>query len=1503
MTANNKKIGSAMVVGGGIGGMQAALDLAESGIKVYLVENKPCIGGVMSQLDKTFPTNDCAMCTMSPRLVEIGRHKDIEIITLSDVENIEGEPGNFKVTLKKKARYIDEARCTGCSECQDVCPIEISDEYNMNLINAKAVYRLYPQAIPNTFAIKKLGQAPCRFSCPIGQRAEGYIALIRGKRYEDAYRTIRRDNPFPSVCGRVCVHPCEKACTRGEVDEPVSIMRLKRFVADWVYEHNPDLKGLEEEYPPLFSEKIAVIGSGSSGLTCAYDLVKRGYSVTVFEAEDKAGGMMALSIPAYRLPKDILEGEINLIKKAGVKIETNSKVTELNSLKADFNAIYLAIGCQKNQSLRIEGEDLEGVMPGLDFLKEVNRGREVKLGEKVAVIGGGNVAMDSVRTALRLGAKEAFIVYRRSRAEMPASEEEIQEVEEEGIKIHFLSAPNRIKGVDGKVDKLECVKMELGPPDDTGRRRPIRIEGSEFTIDVDNVIAAIGQVPDTTYLKDQVEITTFGTLKVDSETLETTSAGIFAGGDVVSGPATVVEAIASGHKAADRIDKFLRGEEVKEEEIEFTKVELSEEEIKRKIKSKEKRQKPKSLPVDKRKANFEEVHQVYTEEEAIAEANRCLECGICSECLMCVEACKAEAIDHSMPKEELLELDVGAVILAPGYEIFDANLKQELGYDRYQNVITALEFERILSASGPFQGKILRPSDNSHPKRIAFIQCVGSREVDRNYCSSVCCMYATKEAIIAKEHEPDIECTIFFIDLRAFGKGFDAYYERAKELGIRYIRCRPSSIKEVPQTKNLKIQYQAEDGEIKVEEFDLVSLSTGLQPPKSAKDLSEKFGIKLNEHNFCYTSPFSPVSSTRDGIYVCGPFTEPKDIPESVMQASGAASKALSLLKDVKGSLITPKEYPPEIDVTGQEPRIGVFVCHCGTNIAAVVDVPSVVEYAKTLANVVHCEDNLYTCSADTCERIKQMIKEHNLNRVIVASCTPRTHEPLFRSTIQEAGLNPYLFEMANIRDQCSWVHMREGELATKKSKDLVRMAVAKARLLEPLYKRKVKINKAALVIGGGLSGMVSALELANQEFDVHLIEREGELGGNLRRIHYLFNGEDPQKELKSLIEKVKGNDKIHLFTSAKIESVEGFFGNFKTRLTVNGERLTEIEHGVIIVATGAKEYKPKEYLYGQDERIITQLELEEKLSTPHSVFRTPQSVVMIQCVGSRDEERPYCSRVCCSEAVKNALKIKEVSPDTNVYILYRDVRTYGFRESYYREARDKGVVFLRYEDDKKPEVKIQKSEERSQMSETTEQRTTNNEQRITISLTDPILNTPISIDADLLVLSAGTVADEDANTVAQLLKVPLDQDNFFLEAHMKLRPIDFAADGIFLCGLAHASKSIEESIIQATGAAARASTILNKDEVELEACISEVVDENCDGCAYCIDPCPYDALTLIEYIAKDGTIKKTVERDEAACKGCGVCQATCPKKGIFVRGFKLEQISAQVEAALQPVE
>ncbi|MFZ0965830.1 MAG: CoB--CoM heterodisulfide reductase iron-sulfur subunit A family protein [Candidatus Bathyarchaeia archaeon] len=852
---------------------------------------------------------------------------------------------------------------------------------------------------------------------------------------------------------------------------------------------------------------------------------------------------------------------------------------------------------------------------------------------------------------------------------------------------------------------------------------------------------------------------------------------------------------------------------------------------------------------------------------------KCIGCGTCQ------EICKANAIEYDQ-KDSEVALKVGSIVLAPGFESFDARLKSEYGYGRFPNIVTSIEFERILSASGPYGGIILRASDGEIPKKIAFIQCVGSRDfqLGNNYCSAACCMYGMKEAVIAKEHTPSkLDCTIFYMDMRAYGKEFDAYYNRAQgEWGIRFVRSRVAGVTEDPTTGNLFVHY-VEDETPKTEEFDMVVLSIGMQPPKNVETLAKNLGIKLNNYKFCETATFSPLETSKPGIFVCGAFSAPKDIPESVAQASGAAAKAMSVIASERGTQVTAKEYPPERDVSQEEPRIGVFVCHCGINIGGVVNVPEVVEYAKTLPNVVYAEANVYTCSQDTQKLIKEKIQQNKLNRVIVASCTPRTHEPLFKETVQEAGLNPYLFEMTNIRDQCSWVHMHEPKEATEKAKDLVRSIIAKAKLLKPLQKPMINVTPVGLVIGGGVSGMTAALELAKQGFEVHLVEKEKELGGHLRTIRYLLEkDDDPKEELNALIKAVTENDKIHVYLEAEVVDVYGFVGNFKSKIRQQNGKEKEIEHGIVIVATGAVEYKPTEYLYGKDPRIVTQHDLEEQLA--EGAFRA-KNVLMVQCVGARTNERPNCARICCGQAIKNALKIKEISPETEVYILYKDMRAYGFKEDYYREAATQGVLFVNYEDERKPQL-------------------ANNNGRLKMTFWEPVIKEEIEIEPDLVVLSVATIPNSDNKHVAEMLKVPLTKDGFFLEAHMKLRPVDFATDGVFLCGMAHSPKYIDESIAQACAAAARATTILSKPTLEMEGIVANVNEDLCSGCRICEYLCPYSAIEMKE---KDG--KPIAHVIEALCKGCGVCGTACPTKAIIMGHFTTEEILAQVKAALIEVK
>lgn len=891
------------------------------------------------------------------------------------------------------------------------------------------------------------------------------------------------------------------------------------------------------------------------------------------------------------------------------------------------------------------------------------------------------------------------------------------------------------------------------------------------------------------------------------------------------------------------------------------------------------------------------IYQMYPQmvpNAPVIDKNTCVHMKY-DQCGTCKVICEAGAINYE-DQDTTRELEVGAVILAPGYDAFQAETAGEFGFRRYPNVITSFELERILSATGPYKGHILRPYDREVPKKIAFIQCVGSRNTENMYCSSVCCMYATKEAVIAKEHNPDLDCTIFYRDIRAFGKGYEEYYERAKKEGIHYIKASPSTVKQIPSSKNLKIHFANEEGNIVEDEFHLVILCVGIMSGP-AKMLGEMLHVNVDEDGFIETVPYDPVKTNKPGVFVAGAATGPKDIPEVVMEADAAASRCLELLSPVRGQLITKEEYPPEKDVRGQDPRVGVFICHCGTNIAGVVNVPRVVEYTKSLPGVVYAENNLYTCSADTCERIKEIIIEKDLNRLIVASCTPRTHEPLFMDTMKQAGLNPYLFEMANIRDQCSWVHMQQPEEATIKAEDLVRMAVAKVSSNESLYPQFVDITKAALVVGAGVAGMTAACEMAGQGFQVYLVEKQKEPGGLSLNVHYSRDG-DIKAKLKELISAVKTNPKIRLFLDSNVQSIDGSVPNFESVIKTAGTDETTVKHGIVIVATGAQELTPKEYLYGENKSVLTQSQYEEFLENGNGKMKPgdERSIVMIQCVGSREEPRDYCSRVCCTTAIKNALKTKELHPGSEIFILHKDIRTYGFYEKLYREAREKGVKFIRF-DDQKPVVKDKKN----LTTKDTKRKDgfSHNGAPLDVTVYDKLLREEITLPADVVVLSAGIEADEDNKDLAQLLRVPLTKHGFFLEAHMKLRPVDFATDGVFVCGTAHSPKNIPESILQAMAASTRAGTVLSREQMEIEPRISVPLDANCDGCAYCIEPCPYNAITLIEYMRK-GNVKKTVDVDISLCHGCGTCMATCPKQGIYVRNFKLEQLGAMVDAALE---
>ncbi|HEY3277800.1 MAG TPA: FAD-dependent oxidoreductase [Syntrophorhabdaceae bacterium] len=1461
-----EKVGKVLVIGGGIGGMEASLDLVEAGYKVYLADEKPNIGGKMSQLDKTFPTNDCSMCIMAPKLVEVGRNPNIDLLMNTDVVGLEGEPGNFKVTLRRRPRRVMPEKCTSCSLCAPQCPIDVSNDYNVGLSRRTGAYISFPQAIPSTYAIDR-EIAPCVNRCPVNLNARDYVGLIAEGRFLEALDLIRERLPFPGVIGRICAHPCEEECLRGrKVDQPVAICALKRFVAD--YE-----AGVRDIPVPATGpdkgKKVAVIGGGPAGLECALELRKAGYGVTVFEAHDKLGGMLYVGIPAYRLPKEELAREVSIVEKMGIEVKYNTRVGKdigVNEIHDSYDAVFIGAGAHGGRSLGLDNEDARGVIGGIAFLRSVATGEPVEMGEKVFVIGGGNVAIDVALTARRLGAKEVHMACLETWDQMPAHKWEVDQAVEEGVRVHTSWGPNEIQVKDGAVKGVEfrrCTDVF----DEAGRFSPRFDESVTIAYDADTVILAIGQSMDTGFLKDLpgLEVLRDGRVKADPVSLETTVAGVFAGGDVVTGPKMAIDAIAQGKEASESIIRFLEGRNLKAGRR--AKEDKLVEDIPSFIEKRARVAIP-SLPVPER-SGFQEVFHPLTAEDARREAERCLNCRKCLGCRICEEFCKPEAINYfETPTEETIE--VGSIIVSSGFEPYDATQKPELGYGIYPNVVTSVEFERILSATGPTASVIMRPSDGKIPKKIAFLQCVGSRDKVNEYCSSVCCMYATKEAVIAKEHQNDIEPTIFYMDVRAFGKGFDQYYERAKgDHGVRYVKSLVSRVLEDYETKDVEIVYVDEAGELQTESFDLVVLSVGMRPAEHLAGLASVLDLDLNEYGFIKTDRSNPLTTSRPGIYVSGACESPKDIPETVIQASGAACEAGSIISEARGKDLTIKVLPEEKDVEGEEPRIGVFVCNCGVNIGGVVNVPEVQAYARSLPNVVLSDENLFTCSQDTQEKMKKLIDEHGINRVVVASCSPRTHEPLFRATIRDAGLNKYLFEMANIRDQCSWVHMQDKPGATRKAKDLVRMAVTNANYIKPLKEVMLDVNKKALVVGGGIAGMTAALHLANQNFEVFLAEKSEALGGNLRGLFHTVDGLDLQEYLAGTMERVTSHPLIHVITNAEAVDHSGFKGSFETGFRIGPERRYEkIAHGVVVLATGGEELKPAgTYLYGEDERVMTQMELEERLEGRGLSNAT--RIAMIQCVGSRNDERPYCSRICCTSAVKNAIAIKEKTPETDVVIFFRDMMTYGFLEKYYLKARRLGVRFIRFEKQAPPVVEAR-------------------EGGLFVASHDPSVGEEVVFQADFIALSSAIIPRENKE-LATLLKLPRTNEGFFLEAHMKLRPVDFASDGMFVAGLCHSPKSLKESIAQAEGAVARALTILSKEQVAAGGIVAHVDAEQCAACLTCVRVCPYSVPVINE--------KGEAEIDITKCKGCGSCAAECPAKAIDLMHYRDVQIIKKEQA------
>jgi heterodisulfide reductase subunit A-like polyferredoxin len=1491
----NENIGAVLVCGAGITGIQASLDLAESGFKVYLLDSSAAIGGRMAQFDKTFPTGDCTMCILAPKLVECARNRNIEIITLADIQGVSGDPGRFKVKIRQNPRYIETKKCDACGNCDAACPVRLPSEFDRGLGVRKAICRPYPQAIPNVFSISKAsGPAPCRVGCPAGVNAQGIAALVAADKFSEAYSLLRTRCPLPAVSGRVCRHACQAVCHRNETDKAVSIRNLERSIADSVYAN-------QKLYPimpaaDMLDSRVAVVGSGPAGLAAASDLSLMGYRVTVFEAKPHPGGMLRYGIPAYRLPKGILDKEIQNLVNLGIEIQTNALIAKPNDLllagssskgnlkpAGGFDAVFMATGAWQGRKLGIPFEDAQGVLQGLDFLVGINSGNPAGIGPRVLVIGGTDIALDAARCARRLpGVQSVRLACLESRADMAAYAEPLAEAIEEGVTIHHGWDPTLIETSRSRVTAVTfraCTSLF-----DKRKRRldPIFDDSRTTTISADTVIVAVGRGIHASQFG--LEMRPGGRIFADPETLATSIKGVFAGGDVVLGPASIADAFAQGHKAAEAIDAYIRGSAAIRSTGE-SKLSSSASLVSALAKSASNprpdapRKDHVPMPqvdVAVRMQDLREINLGYSREQAVLEARRCLSCGLCSECMECVKACSAGAIRHDQQTTEI-NIEVGSIILAPGTEEFPSALWKEFGYGSYANVVSNVQFERMLSATGPTGGSLRRPSDGGEVKRIAFLQCIGSRDPARGnaYCSSICCMSSAKEALAALETVQDLDVSIYCTDVRAFGKEFDSYINRIRdEHGVKFIRACPSRIVELAENHRVQIEYPDPAGAVQRPEFDLAVLGAGIQVPSSVKEMAGRLGLELNSFGFAQTQRLAPLATSRPGVWVAGAFQEPKDIAESVSQGSAAAARAMEQLTAVRGTLTQRREYCWERDVTDEAPRIGVFICQCGQNISSSVNVDEVVRKAAALPNVHHAEVNVYTCLETNQQHIRDMIRAHRLNRLVVASCSSRTHEALFQETLRESGLNQYLFAMTNIRDQCAWVHRDDPEAATDKAIDLVSMTIARVRFMKALPLKELPVTAAALIIGGGLAGLTAARNLAEQGFKVHLVEQSSVLGGLARNIRATLEQADIRAFLQQLTEQTLNHPKIGVYLNSELVRISGQAGDFTSVLNVGGKETT-VNHGVTIVATGGQERLTEQFFHGRRPDVVTQSRFESMLADNELPIgfsgKQDPTVVMIQCVESRDMKNPHCSRVCCSEAVKNALELKRRLPQARVVILGRDMRTYGFREIYYQKALELGVMFVRHAEDG-----LEAIEEAG---------------RIQVKVHDVSSGCDRMFRPDLLVLSTGIAPATDNSALSKMLRSALTADGFFQEAHPKLRPVDLANEGEFLCGLAHSPRFMDETIAQAQAVAARAATILSKAQLEIAGHMAWVNPAVCVACATCVKVCPYGAPIINEL--------RKAEIQGAKCMGCGSCVAACPAKAITLQQQERETVGAMLDELL----
>jgi heterodisulfide reductase subunit A len=853
----------------------------------------------------------------------------------------------------------------------------------------------------------------------------------------------------------------------------------------------------------------------------------------------------------------------------------------------------------------------------------------------------------------------------------------------------------------------------------------------------------------------------------------------------------------------------------------------------------------------------------------------------CLDCRRCEEVCPTNAVnlDETAWEEDI---KVSAIILALGYQLSNASVLEEYGYGRFANVVHSMQYERYVSRSGPTEGMVLRPSDNKAPKRVAWLQCIGSRDQEHPYCSSICCMYATKEAVLTKQRlGGNAHCQIFMMDERAFNKEYNAYFHQSTALyGVEYTRCRISDLKEDTQTKDLIIQYLDSAGKLQESRFDMVVLSVGVLPPSGAQELSQKLGFDLNEYGFCETDKFNPLETSKPGIYVCGAFSTPKEIAETIIDAAGAAGDVMRLFNEQLGNLPSSREFPflstgnfpPEVDIQNQDPRVGVFVCRCHPSIDATIDVDRVVTRAKSYSNVVYSEDVGYGCFPEGIEKIKAAISNHNLNRVVVAGCSHRTHESLFQRIVRETGLNPYLMEMTNIREFCAWVHPDQPEMATHKAMEMIRIATERANYLQPVYKSAINPEKRALIIGGGIAGMSAALAIADAGIEVALVERSEALGGNLHNINYVVEGYNPQRLLRDLVNRVVADNRIRVYPRTEVISHTGHIGAYQAILRRSDGFEETINHGVTIVAIGGRESRGTKYLQGQHPKVITQLDLEDTIAHRLDEITKLKEVVMIQCVRAEGVGQDYCSRICCTNTIKNAMRIKVANPGCRVIVLYKDIITYGFREQYYTEARRRGVLFVRYDDEHEPVTE-----------------SLNGDVRVTLQ--EPMLGRTLAFQPDLIVLSTAVVPAKGAEELSKVLKVPLSNEGFFLEAHIKMRPMDFMEEGIFICGMAHYPKFIEESISHALATAARAITILSKEPLHVGGTVAVVDQDKCVGCLTCARTCPFQIPVIDESRIGTGAIVGAAYIDPTLCHGCGTCTAECPALAIQLVNYTDQQV------------